>query len=117
MILSSLGLFVLAEDDTGQKTGTEFERHRLYEEEKSLYEKIWLNEDVRPLMLGFAGTSDSPYGGAHMTVCVGYEISSNGIRYVYVSDAIHTSYQKIEFRPETYNDFIAKVNVGAIMED
>ena len=80
--------------------------------------KITANAN-RPLLLGFAATEDSSYSSVygHMTVCVGYEFSNNGIRYVYVSDAIHTSYQKKEFRPETYNDFIAKVNVGAIMED
>ncbi len=111
MILSSLGSFVFAEDDTGQKADAVYERRRLYEEEKSLYEKIWLNEDVRPLMLGFAGTSDSPYGGAHMTVCVGYEVL-NGIKYVVLSDAHTHAYVYMPFNLNTYNDFICKVEVS-----
>lgn len=43
-----------------------------------------------------------------MTVCVGYEVM-NGIRYIYVSDAHKSVYEKQEFRPDIYNDFIATV--------
>ncbi len=63
----------------------------------------------RPLLLGFAGTNDSPYGGAHMTVCVGYEIRANSTVYVYVSDAHSDEYTVCELKLDTYNDFIATV--------
>lgn len=63
-----------------------------------------------PLMLGFAGTLDSPYGGGHMTVCVGYEFDGSDF-YVYVSDAHIGTYRKIKFNQSTYNDFIAEVQL------
>ena len=62
----------------------------------------------RPVMLGFASADNSPYS-SHMTVCVGYEIT-DGIRYVYLSDAHKSGYQ-IQVFDESYNDFIAKVIV------
>ena len=67
----------------------------------------------RPLLLGFADTENCPYEGAHMTVCVGYEIDSSGIKIV-VSDANVLSYHSYctwQFRPDDYNDFICKVSL------
>lgn len=64
----------------------------------------------KPLLLGFAGTSDSPYGGAHMTVCIGYRIEDDMLKVV-VSDAHKDYYRTIKFNLSTYNDFISKVSV------
>ncbi len=61
----------------------------------------------RPLMLGFADVTGSPYAG-HMTVCVGYEWEGNKM-YVYVSDAHQHKYARQELNLTTYNDFISKV--------
>lgn len=60
------------------------------------------------VMLNRITSEKSCYGGGHMTVCVGYEVM-NGIRYIYVSDAHKSVYEKQEFRPDIYNDFIATV--------
>ena len=46
---------------------------------------VYLIDQGYPLMLGFAGTSDSPYSEGHMTVCVGYEFDGSDF-YVYVSE-------------------------------
>ena len=68
--------------------------------------------ESRPVMLGFANTSDSPYG-SHMTVCVGYIIDENEFS-VWLSDAIVSNkYVLQKFSIETYNDFIACVNIQA----
>ncbi len=90
-------------------------------------QKIWIGEpgfssetiayeidSGRPLMIGFANTSDSPFGSnsGHMTVCVGYEWNGSEV-YLYLSDAWHSSYSKFLFKPETYNDFIAIVEVNS----
>lgn len=70
----------------------------------------------RPLLLGFAATSDTPYigstgaPGAHMTVCVGFLIDGNDL-YVYVSDAWEHYYRLVPYSPDTYNDFIATVSI------
>ena len=61
----------------------------------------------RPLLLGFAY---GPYGGGHMTVCVGYDISGD-TKNVYVSDAINDEYIIHEFEIDGYNDFISTVEV------
>ena len=60
----------------------------------------------RPLLLGFAGTEDSPYPDPHMTACAGYLISDDG-NYVYVSDAHDSFHKTILFNMNTYNDFVA----------
>lgn len=65
----------------------------------------------RPLLLGFAGTSDSPFGTiAHMTVCAGYLIEGSN-QYVYLSEGWHSGYQCVLYNDNTYNDYIAKVNI------
>ena len=71
---------------------------------------VYLIDQGYPLMLGFAGTSDSPYSEGHMTVCVGYEFDGSDF-YVYVSDAHIGTYRKIKFNQSTYNDFIAEVQL------
>ena len=65
---------------------------------------------LRPCLLGFANTSDNPYGGAHMTVCVGYD-TNNGLDYVYVSDAHISGFRRWKFSPLTYSDFISAVDI------
>lgn len=64
----------------------------------------------RPVLLGFAGTTDSPYSSGHMTVCTGYVVD-NISYYVYVSDAHVGYYRCWSFKPETYTDFICKVDI------
>ena len=60
-------------------------------------------------MLGYK-SSTTIYGGAHMTVCVGYEVV-NGQKYVYVSDAHHINYVRNVFNLDQENDFIATVRI------
>ncbi len=69
----------------------------------------------RPLMLGYATHEDSPYGGGHMTVCVGYE-TENGELYVYVSDAHKDYFVRHKYDSTTYNDFICKVSIVSTEE-
>ena len=69
----------------------------------------------RPLMLGYAQHQDSPYGGGHMTVCVGYE-TENGVLYVYVSDAHKDYFVRHKYDSTTYNDFICKVSIVSMEE-
>jgi len=64
----------------------------------------------RPLLLGFADTDNSPFGGGHMTACAGYEISGL-TQYVIISDAWQGEFRKVEFDLWTYNDFISKVYI------
>ena len=61
----------------------------------------------RPIMLGFGGTN-SPYGGGHMTVCVGYNIENDDY-IIYVSDAWESEYVDHELSLNDYNDFFATV--------
>lgn len=67
-------------------------------------------EAGRPLLLGFAGTTDCPFGGGHMTACAGYKCTGTK-EYVIVSDGWYTYLRTFDFRIETYNDFIAKVEI------
>lgn len=98
-------------------TGTEvygLEANNYWRGSFDYYDIIEEIDSGRPLLLGFAGTSGSPYG-SHMTVCAGYLIEGS-TSYVYLSDGWHTGYQLVEYKPETYNDFIAKVRIVVIAE-
>jgi len=64
----------------------------------------------RPLLLGFRGGPQSPFGTGHMTVCAGY-IYSDTYQRVIVSDGWSSKLQPYEFSTEIYHDFIAKVEI------
>jgi hypothetical protein len=67
-------------------------------------------DNGRPLLVGFAGTADSPFAEPHMTACAGYNISGANY-YLYISDAHKATIQLYPFNISTYNDFISKVTV------
>lgn len=69
----------------------------------------------RPCLLGFAASSDSPYGpkAGHMTVCVGTSTVS-GIKYVSVMDGWKTEVTQRQWNTN-YNDFMSKVTIFKLL--